>query len=309
MRVFVTGSRGLIGRRLVSALLARGDAVVPLSRRPMAPDQFGPGEYAPMVGDPTQIGTWQQVAQTCDAVVHLAGEPILAERWSPAFLERFRFSRVASTRLIAETLAQSPTRVDGTPKVFVSASAVGYYGADTGDVEITEDHPAGTDLMADVCLGWEAAATPARWAQVRVCHPRIGIVFDPEGGALPAMARPFRWWIGGRIGSGRQFVSWIHHADLIRLLLFALDTPSLVGPFNATAPNPVTNAELSRTLANVLRRWNWLPVPKFALRILMGKAAEVVAGGQRAVPKRVKDLGFSFQYPTLEPALRELFER
>lgn len=309
MRVFVTGSTGLIGRRVVQALLAREDAVVPLSRKPLPPDHFGPGACEPAVGDPTTPGPWLDQLAACDAVVHLAGEPIAGNRWTDEFLKLVRSSRVDSTRLIAETLARNPRRVDGTPKVLVSGSGVGYYGANTGDFVMTESSPPGTDVLADICRDWEAAADPAREAGVRVCHSRTGIVLDPAGGALPKMALPFKLFVGGRIGSGKQWVSWIHHADMTALLLFALDTPTFSGPFNAVAPTPVTNAEFSRTLAKVLGRPNLFPAPVFALRVLLGEIAEVVAGGQRATPQAATEAGYRFRFTELETALREVYGR
>lgn len=308
MRVFVTGSTGLIGRRVVRALLARGDVVVPLSRNPLTSDHFGPGSCEPAVGDPTTPGPWLDQLAGCDAVVHLAGEPIGAKRWTDKFLMRVRSSRVDSTRLIAETLARNPRRPDGTPKVLVSGSGVGYYGANTGDAVQTELSPPGADVLAGICREWEAAADPARAAGVRVCHSRTGIVLDPAGGALPQMALPFRLFVGGRIGSGKQWVSWIHHADMTGLLLFALDTPGFSGPFNAVAPTPVMNAEFSRVLAKVLGRPNLFPAPVFALRVLLGKMAEVVAGGQRATPQAASDAGYRFRFTELEPALREVLK-
>lgn len=308
MRVFVTGSTGLIGRRVVQALLTRGDVVVPLSRTPLTSDHFGPGTCEPAVGDPTTHGPWQDQLAGCDAVVHLAGEPIAGKRWSDEFLKLVRSSRVDSTRLIAETLARNPRRPDGTPKVLVSGSGVGYYGANTGDIVLAESAPPGTDVLADICRDWEAAADPARATGVRVCHPRTGIVLDPAGGALPKMALPFKLFVGGRIGSGKQWMSWIHHADMTGLLLFALDTPGFNGPFNAVAPTPVTNAEFSRTLAKVLVRPNLFPAPVFALRVLLGRMAEVVAGGQRAIPKAATEADYQFRYTELEVALREVLD-
>jgi uncharacterized protein (TIGR01777 family) len=309
MRVFVSGSTGLIGRRAVQALLARGDAVVPLSRKPLSPDHFGPGACEPAVGDPTTPGPWLDQLAGCDAVVHLAGEPIADKRWSDEFLKLVRSSRVDSTRLIAEALARNPRRADGTPKVLVSGSGVGYYGANTGDALQTESSPPGADALADICREWEAAADPARTAGVRVCHTRTGLVLDPAGGALPRMALPFKLFVGGRIGSGNQWVSWIHHADMTGLLLFALDASGFSGPFNAVAPTPVTNADFSRTLAKVLGRPNFLPAPVFALRVLLGKMAEVVAGGQRATPRAAMDAGYRFRFTELELALQEVLRR
>ncbi len=296
MNVFVTGGTGLIGRRLVTALLARGDSVVSLSRMPAEPR---PG-FTPVVGDPAKPGDWLTELAECDAVVHLAGEPILGKRWTAEVLARLRSSRVDSTRLIAETLAK------GNPKVFVSGSAVGYYGMNTGDVEVTESSPPGTDVLAAMCVAWEAAADPARASGVRVVHPRTGIVLDPAGGALPQMAKPFKLFVGGKVGSGKQRVPWVHHADMTGLLLFMLDTPTLSGPVNAVSPHCVTNAEFSRVLATVLKRPNLFPVPVFALKLLFGGVAEVIAGGQRAVPSKLEAAGFRWRFGEVTEALADL---
>lgn len=296
MNVFVTGGTGLIGRRLVTALLARGDSVVSLSRMPAEPR---PG-FTPVVGDPAKPGDWLTELAECDAVVHLAGEPILGKRWTAEVLARLRSSRVDSTRLIAETLAK------GNPKVFVSGSAVGYYGMNTGDVEVTESSPPGTDVLAAMCVAWEAAADPARASGVRVVHPRTGIVLDPAGGALPQMATPFKLFVGGKVGSGKQWVPWVHHADMTGLLLFMLDTPTLSGPVNAVSPHCVTNAEFSRVLATVLKRPNLFPVPVFALKLLFGGVAEVIAGGQRAVPSKLEAAGFRWRFGEVTEALADL---
>lgn len=294
MNVFITGATGLVGARLIAALKDRGDTAVSLSRKPT------PGG---IVGDPSQSGPWLAAMADCDAVVHLAGENVFAKRWTAAFRQQIRDSRVNSTRLIAETLANNPGRV----KTLVSASAVGYYG-DRGEEIVTEATPPGNDFMATVCREWEAAADPAR-SVVRVVHPRLGIVLDPAGGALPNLLRPYKLFAGGRVGSGRQFVSWIHHADLTSLLLNALDDVTLAGACNATAPNPVTNDTLGRTIARVLRHPHWLPVPGFALRLALGKIADIILAGQRVVPRVMLDRGFAFRFPDLESALRDVTRR
>jgi uncharacterized protein (TIGR01777 family) len=296
MNVFLTGGTGLIGRRLTAALLARGDSVVSLSRKP-AEARHG---FTPTVGDPAKPGEWLTKLSESDAVVHLAGEPIAGKRWNADHLARLRSSRVDSTKLIAETLAK------GGPRVLVSGSAVGIYGANTGDAVITEASPPANDTLGEMCVAWEAAADPARAAGVRVVHPRTGIVLDPDGGALPQMALPFKLFVGGRIGNGRQWLPWIHHADMTGLLLFMLDTPTLSGPVNAVSPHAVTNAEFSRVLATWLKRPNLFPVPVFMLKLLLGGVAEVVAGGQRAVPKAATDAGYQFRFDRLEPAVWEL---
>ena len=309
MRILVTGATGLIGRRLVNRLLARGDTVLPLSRKPIPRDFFGAGSCEPWLGDPTAIDPWLGAIAPSDAVIHLAGEPIFGRRWNGAVLKRLRDSRVESTQRIADELAANPFRADGTPKVFLSGSAVGIYGSDSGAAERVEDSPSGTDELAEICVAWEAAAQSARDAGVRVVHPRTGIVLDPDGGALPKMTLPFKLFAGGRIGSGQQFVPWIHREDMTDLLLHLLDDSDCRGPFNACAPNPVTNAELCRVLGAVLKRPNWLPVPRAAIRILVGRVAEVVVGGQRAVPAKLIGTGFAFRYPILGDALCDLLAR
>ena len=306
MRILVTGAAGLIGKRLVPKLLERGDTVLPLSRKPLFPDTFGPGACDPLVGDPSQAGPWLDSITGCDAVVHLAGEPILGRRWNDAVLKQILDSRVNSTALIARALAENPRRSDGSPKVLISGSAVGYYGANSGLGEMLEPSPAGSDALARICIAWEAAAEPATTAGVRVVHPRTGIVLDPDGGALPTMVRPFKLFAGGRIGLGKQYVPWIHRDDMTSLLIHLLDRDDCRGAFNACSPNPVTNAQFSAALGKVLRRPNWLPVPRLAIRVLLGKVAEVVVGGQRAIPGQTLASGFAFQFPDLEAALRDL---
>ena len=247
MTIFVTGATGLVGSHLVRALAARGDRVLALSRKAVDPGRFGP-QVEGVVGDPAADGPWLARLKECDAVVHLAGEPIAARRWTDAFLKVVRESRVRSTALIAAALAGRPRRGDGSPKAWISASAVGYYGP-RGDEVLLEGAAAGGDELARVCLAWERAADPAAAAGVRVAHPRIGHVLDAHQGVLPRMARPFKLFAGGPIASGKQWMSWVHIADIVGLVLFALDTPEVAGPFNATAPEPVRNREFARTLA------------------------------------------------------------
>lgn len=293
--IFVTGATGLVGTRLVKALRDRGDTVLALSRRP-GPDLIE--------GDPAQPGPWLDKLDGCDAVVQLAGEGIFAKRWTDDFMKRIRESRVASTKLIAERLA----KIGNKSVTFVSGSAVGYYG-DRGEEKLKEDAVPGSGFMASVCDEWETAADKARFAGNRVVHPRLGIVLDPKGGALSNLLRPYKLLVGGRIGSGKQYISWIHHADLTRLMMFALDTPTLDGPVNATAPQSLTNEELGHTIARVLGRPHWLPAPGFALRLALGGVAQVLLASTRASSLKVIAQGFTFQYPELEPALRELLGR
>lgn len=304
MRVFVTGGTGLVGRRVVARLRDRGDDVVVLSRSLAGAGRLPEGTHF-ISGDPTVAGPWLDELATCDGAIHLAGEPVAARRWTTSFRQKVLDSRVQSTTLIAEALARSPRRADGTPRVLVSASAVGYYGAyDDNSTEFVENDLPGSGFLADVCVAWEAAADPARKAAVRVVTIRVGMVLADDGGALPALAKPFKWGLGGPVGSGRQWVSWIHVDDLAGLFVLALDRRDVSGPVNGTAPEPVTNWGLSKTLAAVLGRPCWLRVPRLALRVGLGTRAELATRGQRVIPARARELGFEYRYPLLEPALR-----
>ena len=239
MRVFVTGGTGLIGVRLVRALRKRGDEVVVLSRKAEAWQRVGP-DVEVLVGDPTEPGPWQEAVAACDAVVNLAGAGLFDRRWTASYKALIRDSRVKATTNVVAALTGQATRADGSPKVLVSGSAIGYYGPH-GDEELDETSPPGTDYMAEVCREWEAAATAARPAGVRVALTRTGIVLDRAGRALEQLWTPFKLGAGGPVGSGKQFMSWIHHADEVGVILLALDHPDVSGPLNATAPAPVTN--------------------------------------------------------------------
>jgi uncharacterized protein (TIGR01777 family) len=304
MRVFVTGGTGLVGRRVVARLRDRGDDAIVLSRSLAAAGRMPAGTHF-ISGDPTAAGPWLDELAACDGVIHLAGEPITGHRWTTRFRQKVLDSRVNSTALIAGALARSPTRADGSPRVLVSASAVGYYGIfEDNPTEFVEADPPGSGFLADVCVAWEAAAGPAAGAGVRVATVRVGMVLAGDGGALPQLAKPFRWYLGGPVGSGRQWVSWIHVEDVAGLFVLALDRADVSGPVNGTAPEPVTNWGFSRTVADVLHRPCWLRVPKLALRLGLGTMAELATRGQRVVPMRARELGYEFRYPLLEPALR-----
>ena len=305
MRVFVTGGTGLIGTRLVRRLRERQDAVVLLTRRPgAARERFG--EACTIVeGDPVQPGSWMDAVADCDAVVNLAGESIFNRRWSESFKQLLRDSRVRSTENVVEALARR-TQTAGGPRILVNASAIGYYGPG-GDEELTEDDPPGADTMASLCVAWEQAAQKAEALGLRVARVRIGVVLDPEGGALPQMLKPFRMvGIGGPVGSGRQWVSWIHHADLVGILLLALDQGEARGPINGTAPNPVRNRELTKAIGRVLHRPSFLPAPAFALRLALGEVAQVVTTGQRVLPRRAEALGYAYRFADVVAALTDV---
>jgi uncharacterized protein (TIGR01777 family) len=237
-----------------------------------------------------------------DAVVHLAGEGIAAHRWTESFKHKIRDSRVRGTRLLCETLASLSVK----PAVLVSASAVGYYG-DRGDEPVNESSPPGSGFLADVCQQWEAATHPARDADIRVVNLRTGVVLSSKRGALAQMLTPFRLGLGGAIGSGRQYISWITLDDLIRVIQFALHAAALSGPANAVAPEPATNRELTKTLGRVLGRPTIFPMPAAAARLAFGEMAnEMLLGGARVEPRALSNAGFEFAYPQLEPALRHV---
>jgi uncharacterized protein (TIGR01777 family) len=292
----VSGAGGLIGLPLTRRLTSAGYRVSRLVRRPA-----GPGEIS---WDPGHGVLDSTALEGVDAVIHLSGENVGA-RWSRERKQAIRSSRVRSTRLLSETLARLQRR----PTVMVSASAVGIYG-DRGDEVLTESSAAGDperDFLVSVTLEWERAAEPARAAGIRVTHPRFGVVLSSGGGALGKMLPPFRLGLGGRLGSGRQWMSWIAIDDAIEALCAMLIQPHLQGPVNVTAPEPVTNLDFTHTLAKVLSRPSVFPVPEAALRITLGEMAKgTILSSARVIPARLLDAGYHFRYPDLESALRHV---
>ena len=300
--MFVTGGTGLIGRALVRRLVDRGDVVAVLTRNAAAANGRLPAGVSLVEGDPSAPGGWQELVSDAEAVVNLAGEPIFARRWSRAQKEKIRSSRVRSTENVAEAMTRAAAAA---ARTLISGSAIGYYGA-RGEEELCEDAPAGSDFLARVGIEWEGAARPASEAGIRVVLVRTGIVLAREGGALRQMALPFRLHMGGPVGNGRQWVSWIHIEDLVGILIHALDNESVEGPINATAPGPVTNRELSRALGEVLGRKSWLPAPGFMLRLVLGEVAGLVTTGQRVLPGRPLASGYRFGHPELSEALEDI---
>jgi len=298
--VLVTGSTGLIGSALVPALVASGHRPVRLVR-----DGAGPAPDT-LRWDPDAGSIDAARLAGLDAVVHLAGEAIGSRRWSESQKRRILESRTKGTGLLARTLAGLATP----PSVLISASAVGYYG-DRGDEVLTEESPPGDDFLARVCAQWEAATAPASAAGIRVVVLRTGIVLSSVGGVLERMLRPFRLGVGGRIGSGRQYMSWIGVDDEVGAIVHALEHATLAGPVDATAPTPVTNAEFTATLGRVLRRPAVLPTPLLPLKLRYGGelVQHLLVGGQRVLPARLEADGYRFAHSTLEPALRALLAR
>ncbi len=304
MRVLVTGASGFLGARVCDALLARGDEVVGLTRDPDRVRSTNPTlswhAWSPAVERPPV-----EALAGLDGVVNLIGEPI-DQRWTEDAKQRIRESRERATKNLVDAISA----VDPRPAVLVSQSAVGYYG-DRGEALVDESTPPGDSFDAQVCVAWEAAARAAEGPGVRVAITRTGLVLDPGSGLLKQLLLPFRLGVGGPIAGGDQYMPWIHVADEVRLLLWALDTEGASGTYNATSPNPVTNREFSKLLGRVLGRPAVLPVPKLALRseIRRTSSARWSTGGQRALPRRALDAGFEFAHPELEPALRDLLKR
>jgi len=282
MKIAVTGASGFVGRRLGEVARARGHEVMALGRSEGERKWDPMKEPAPLAG--------------ADAVVHLAGEPVAEGRWTKRKMAAIRESRATGTRNLVAGLRGTGVRA------LVSASAVGYYG-DRGDEELTEDSPPGNDFLAEVCREWEAEAAKSG---VRTAMIRTGIVLGPDGGALRKMLTPFKMGLGGRLGSGQQWMSWIHRDDLVDLYLHALERETVSGPLLGTCPSPVRNVEFTKTLGGVLGRWTFLPMPRWQMRLIFGKVATVLVSSQRCRPRRTSESGFAFRHPELEPALRQI---
>jgi uncharacterized protein len=295
-RILVSGVSGPIGAALLPSLKTREYDVVRLVRRPVAGDDQ-------ILWNPTSPVAPEAVSGF-DAVIHLAGESIIG-RWTDAKKKKIRDSRIMGTRNLAQALAQAKDK----PQVFVCSSAIGYYG-DRGDEVLSEESAAGSDFLADVCREWEGATQAASHAGIRTVQIRTGVVLSPNGGALAKMLTPFKMGVGGRIGSGRQWMSWIDLQDLVGAIHHILKTDLLQGPVNMVAPKPVTNAEFTKTLANVLSRPAIFPMPAFAVKLAFGEMGEtVLLGGQRVEPERLVASGYPFRFRELRSSLAAILKR
>ncbi len=299
MRALVTGATGFLGPRLVSRL-ARP---VVATRDPERARRLLSGRADPEIRawDPDAGLLPADLFRGVDTIFHLAGEPVAGRRWSPAVKARIRDSRVLGTRRLVDAMAGETAR----PRVLVSASAVGYYG-DRGDEILDESSPPGTDFLAQVCRDWESEALRARDLGIRVATVRIGIVLGRGGGALAKMLLPFRMGLGGRLGSGRQWMPWIHVDDLVGILLHAAGRDDLAGAVNGVAPGPVTNRDFTGALGTALGRPALLPAPAFALKLAVGEFADILLGSQRAAPRAAERAGYAFLHPALGPALKNI---
>jgi uncharacterized protein (TIGR01777 family) len=308
LRIVISGGTGFLGSPLAEMYAEEGHDVRVLTRSLMSGDfRHDPGTGVPGV---TRVGwvpdgksgPWATVIDGADAVINLAGESIDAGRWTPQRKARLRDSRLLATR----SLATAILAVKAPPRVFVSSSAVGFYGP-AGDQPLTEASPAGRGFLAGLCEEWEKEAQCVTRAETRLAIVRSGIVLERSGGALARMITPFRWFVGGRIGSGRQYFSWIHRLDWMELVRWIVQQQEVRGAINATAPEPVTNKELARALGRALHRPRLVPAPAFALKLIVGEMADSIVTGQRVIPARAQALGYHFRYPDIDQAFRGIF--
>ena len=300
MKIIVTGGTGFVGREVVRQLLERGDEVTVFTRQSSSVAEPQESRLSYVQWDPTVARLPAGILDGAQAIIHLAGEVAVGRRLTSAVQHQVRESRLASTSLLAAALEEATTG----PRVFVSCSAVGYYGSRPPAQLLTERDGPGRDFLAQLCVDWEdrsKAAPPT----TRVVNPRLGIVFGPGGGALEAMALPFRLFIGGPLGDGRQIISWVHLHDVARALIFCVDNEKLSGPVNVTAPHPVDNRTLSEIVGKVLHRPSALPTPAFALRALFGEGAAPLLEGQRVEPRKLLDAGFEFRFNDAKQAVEQ----
>jgi len=303
MKIAITGATGFIGTKLVEKL-AKDNQIIILTRNvDKAKSVFSPAIYSNLEFinyTPKQEGIWQNKIDGCDAVINLAGAPI-AERWSDSYKQEILDSRQLGTRIIVDAIAKSNQK----PQVLINASAIGFYG--TSETETyTEISPAGEDFLAQVCQAWEGEANKVTEIGIRLVILRFGIVLG-NGGALAKMIPPFKIFAGGPIGGGKQWFSWIHRDDVVEMIIQSLKDNNIHGTFNATAPYPVTMNKLCETLGSILKRPSWLPVPSFALELLLGDGAKVVLEGQKVLPQKTTELmNYNFLYPNLESALKKI---
>ncbi|MEO6162737.1 MAG: TIGR01777 family oxidoreductase [Candidatus Binatia bacterium] len=299
MRIVLTGATGMIGSLLTERWRQSNHSLVLLSRRPPAEISVAKKQW--LAWQPGASGEWERAIDGADAIINLAGEPIAGKRWTAKQKEILRSSRIDVTKALVDAIAKAQVK----PKLMISSSAVGYYGPH-GDEALNEDSKPGDDFLARLCVDWEAEARKAEALGVRVCLLRTGIVLAKGEGALKKMVPPFKMFTGGPLGSGRQWMPWIHIEDEVGLIQFLVENERARGAFNGTAPNPVTMAEFSKTLGAVLNRPSWARVPPSVLALVVGEMAEMLLNGQRAIPEAAIKLGFKFKYPNLRLALESL---
>jgi hypothetical protein len=298
MKIVISGGTGFIGRRLIEQLLHEHHDIVLLTRRRRSDI---PAAVQQEPWDAKTVGAWCREVDGAEAIVNLNGESLSARRWTQEQKERIISSRLDATHAVIEAMRRAGKR----PSVFVNASAVGIYG-DVPEGVVTEDHPRGSGFLAETCALWEAEALKAEEIGIRVVMMRMGVILGENGGALEKMVLPFRLFVGGPLGSGRQWFSWIHLDDVVGAIIHVLNTPALRGPVNVTAPEPVTMNQFCLSLGNVLARPSWIPVPEFVIRLAVGEMSGMVLTGQRVIPKKLLKQGYNFRYSNVLEALESI---
>jgi uncharacterized protein (TIGR01777 family) len=303
MKIVLAGGTGLIGKNLIKRLVEEGHMVNVLSRTRPETGAETHGQIQYIQWDGENVGEWIEKLNGAEVVINLAGEPIAGKRWSTGQKEKILSSRIAPTRTLVKAIEQ----INPQPGLLINASAVGYYG-NVDEGEVTESHTPGKGFLADTCLRWEREAAKASDLGVRVVSLRISLVLSQEGGALPRLMMPYRFFAGGYLGSGRQWMPWIHIDDLIGIMMFVIANPELNGPLNAVSPEPITMKEFAKVLGKVTGKPAWLPVPSIALKLILGEMAGMLLEGQKAVPRKLLENGFSFKFERLEEALSDLLK-
>lgn len=303
MKIAVSGGTGFVGRALTNELLKQGHEVFILTRKPPSGENNGPGKLSYIQWLSPDSDPAAELKEI-DVVINLAGEPIGNARWTNKRKERILRSRIETT----EEWLNVIKKLDTKPEVFINASAIGYYGTSFSKTFTEKDYEPGTDFLAFTASTWEKKALEVETLGIRTVLMRFGIILGADEGALPKMVLPYTLFVGGTLGSGKQWLSWIHIEDVVRAILFLIENETISGPVNFTAPNPVTMKEFGKTVAKVLRRPHWFPVPSFLLRIVLGEMSLLVVEGQKVLPEKLLEAGFQFHYPTLEMALTHLLK-
>ena len=302
MKYLITGGTGFIGSALLRALSAAPCEIVVLTRQPRPAARMNEARIRFVPWDAHSAGAWCGEMETTDVVINLAGKNLASSRWTERVKRELAASRIDATQALVSAMTTAAAK----PSIFISASAVGYYG-DCGDGDVSEQSPPGSGFLSDLTVRWESAAAAAAGIGVRVVTPRMAIALGGGGGALPKMAFPFYFMAGGHLGSGRQIVSWIHIDDLVRAILFPIGRDSFSGPYNCSAPHPVTMKQLCAAIGRALHRPSWTNVPSFALKAALGEASEMLLTGQKALPEKLCDAGFQFQFENVEDALDTIY--
>ncbi|MFA6455983.1 MAG: TIGR01777 family oxidoreductase [Bacteroidota bacterium] len=301
MKILISGGTGFIGTALIKYLSSFPHDLLLLTRGESRMELCGALTLKYIHWDPYAHGEWEKVINGCDVVINLIGKNVFEQRWNEQVKKEIRRSRIIPTLLLADAIG----RAEHPPGLFISASAVGFYG-DRNDETVTEESAAGNDFLADVVREWETAAVATEKHGTRVAIPRIGLVLERSGGIIGKMLLPFQLFGGGPIGSGKQFLPWVHMDDVVRGILYPMENEQLHGVYNLVSPNPVTMKVFAKTFGSILRRPSWLPVPEAALNILYGEGAKVILSGQKAFPERLRSAGYEFSFPDLRPALMNL---